>query len=74
VAPPVAVSFVGLSGHPRGLAAPAGHVVLVRLVLMAVALLYRLGPYRPGARGRWVRPGSPPATLVWLIVLAPWPA
>jgi membrane protein len=60
---PVAIDFVGLSKHVQGLVALAGHVVLVGFVLLAIGLLYRLGPNRPGARWRWVTPGSLLATL-----------
>jgi membrane protein len=67
---PAILDFVGLSNHVQGLVAIAGHVVLVGFVLLSIGLLYRYGPNRPGARWRWVTPGSLLATLLWL--LASW--
>ena len=63
---PTAISFIGLSAHVRVLARLGGLAVLVGFVLLAIAVLYWLGPNRPGARWRWVTPGSLLATLLWL--------
>ncbi len=63
---PAVIDFVGLSKHEQGLAALAGHAVLVLYVLLAIALMYYFGPNRPDARWRWFSTGSLLATLLWL--------
>jgi len=63
---PAVLSFVGLTDDARGLVRLAGHGVLVGFVLMAISVLYRFGPNRPGARWRWLTPGSLLATVLWL--------
>ena len=40
--------------------------VLLGLVLLGLALLYRFGPSRAPARWRWVTPGSLVAAVLWL--------
>ncbi len=63
---PIALSFIGLSAYGAGLAHAGAFALLIGFVLLEIALLYRFGPNRPGARWHWVTPGSLLATLLWL--------
>jgi membrane protein len=63
---PIAISFVGLSAYVKGLVHVGGFALLIGFVLLEIALLYRFGPSRKGARWHWVTPGSLLATLLWL--------
>jgi membrane protein len=63
---PAVVAFVGLSAYAGGLVHLGAFVLLVGYVLLSLAVLYRFGPNRPGARWHWVTPGSLLATLLWL--------
>jgi membrane protein len=42
-------------------------VVAVELIMVALAVTYRLGPDRDAARMRWVSTGAVVATLIWLL-------
>lgn len=64
---PAVLGFVGFSWHAQGLLALVGHALLLGFVLMALSLLYRFGPNRPGARWRFATPGSVLATVLWLV-------
>lgn len=63
---PAVISFVGLSGHVRGLVRLGSFAMLVVFLLMALSLLYRFGPSRRVAQWYWVTPGSLVATVIWL--------
>ena len=63
---PAVISFLGLSGHVRGLVRFGSFAVLVVFLLLALSLLYRFGPSRRAARWHWVTPGSILATVLWL--------
>lgn len=43
------------------------YVALAAIVVTGASLLFRFGPYRPGARLRWATPGTVLATAVWLL-------
>ena len=45
----------------------AGWLVMVVLVAIALAVIYRLGPDRDAPRMRWVSVGAVVATFVWLV-------
>ena len=45
----------------------ATYLALALLVITGASLLFRFGPYRPGARLRWATPGTVVATAVWLL-------
>jgi len=64
---PVALDRVGLEPVAAGLAEAARWLLLVILILLGLALLYRWGPARPTARRRWVTWGSAGALLVWIL-------
>jgi membrane protein len=63
--PRVADSIAGDAG--RWVAAVARWPVLVALMMVALAVLYRVGPDRDDPRWRWVTPGAVIATIAWVI-------
>lgn len=67
---PALFTFVGLSGHIKGLISVAGWIVLVVFVMLSLALLYRYGPSRRPAKWHWITPGSVIATVLWLAASA----
>jgi membrane protein len=67
---PAAVSFLGVSGHARGLIRVISLTLLVAYVLLALALLYRFGPARQNVRWHWITPGSLLATTLWFAASA----
>jgi membrane protein len=54
-------------GPVRTLGPPLAWVLLALLMTAVLAVLYRWGPDRKGARWRWTTGGSTVATLLWLI-------
>ena len=70
----VAVALlIGASSVTSGLATPVRllvevvrWVLLVLLVTVALAVVYRISPDRPGPRLRWLSPGSGAATVAWV--------
>ncbi len=65
---PVALSFIGLGETAEWLLRVARWPLLMLLVGVVLAALYRLGPSREKARWRWVTWGSAFAAIVWLAV------
>jgi membrane protein len=69
VVPPV-VDAVGLDGFV-GVTVEVGRwILLALLMIVGLAVLYRLAPDRDDARMRWVSPGAVVATVLWLAVSA----
>lgn len=68
VAVPVVLSFMPLPGGTDLLVRIVRWPILLVLVGLALALLYRFGPSRPAARWRWITWGSAFATVGWLVV------
>ena len=66
VLPPLLKAVFG-SGALRWLLQIAGWLVMVVLVAVALAILYRLGPDRDAPRMRWVSVGAVVATVIWLV-------
>jgi len=71
---PVAITFLGLGAYASVLIRGISFALLLLFVLVALALLYRLGPSRRGSR-RWFRGplislGAWVATLLWLAACA----
>ena len=62
---PVALAFLNLSSTAALALTGLKWTVLIAVVFFAVALLYRYGPNRRGARLRWITPGSVFAVLTW---------
>ncbi len=65
---PVALNAVGLGGVTALLLRVLRWPVLVVVVAVFLALVYRYGPSRAKARWRWVSWGSAFASLAWLVV------
>jgi membrane protein len=70
VALPVVLSFVGLGATVEALLAYGRWPLLLLVVSLVLACLYRWGPSRAKARWRWVTWGSAFAALAWLGVSA----
>jgi membrane protein len=66
VLPPLLKAVFG-TGALRWVLQILGWLVMVVLVAIGLAILYRLGPDRDAPRMRWVSVGAVVATLVWLI-------
>ncbi|ANY84994.1 hypothetical protein BB934_43015 (plasmid) [Microvirga ossetica] len=65
---PVLLDFVGLSSSLEWLLAIARWPVLLAVVNLGLAVLYRYGPSRDKAEWKWVTPGSLVAAVLWLVV------
>ncbi|MGG5888993.1 YihY/virulence factor BrkB family protein [Falsiroseomonas sp. HC035] len=70
VALPVVLGFVGLGSTVEALLAYGRWPLLLLVVSLVLACLYRWGPSRAKARWRWVTWGSAFAALAWLGVSA----
>jgi membrane protein len=68
VALPVALSFMPLPGGTDLLLRIVRWPILLVLVALVLAVLYRFGPSRDGARWRWITRGSAFGTVGWLAV------
>jgi membrane protein len=64
---PVILTFVGLSSFSDRLLTIARWPILLILVVLGLALIYRFGPSRREAKWRWVTWGSALATLLWML-------
>lgn len=64
---PILFGFVGLSSIFSQIIHYAKWPALAVLMALALALMYRFGPNRAGARWKWVTWGSAMATVLWLI-------
>ncbi|MER9947702.1 YihY/virulence factor BrkB family protein [Mesorhizobium sp. M0047] len=67
VAVPILLSFVGLSGATDLLIRILRWPVVLAIVALGFALLYRFGPSRQRAPWRWISWGSAVAALGWLV-------
>src|SRR5690625_3743774 len=64
---PVAMRLVGMEGVGQWLI-QVGSLPLVGVVIFGVlALIYRFGPDRDGAKWRWVSVGALDATVLWIV-------
>lgn len=61
---PVALSLVGLEENVEWLIRISGALLLVGLLSLAIAALYRWGPSRDDAKWVWITPGCVTATVV----------
>lgn len=64
---PVVVQAVGLGSFVKWVVLVLEWPMLIGLVLIGLAVLYRYGPDRGTARWRWVSPGGVIATLLWVV-------
>ena len=68
VALPIALNFVGLGKVTDLLLRVARWPLLLVIVTMMLAVIYRYGPSRTEARWRWVSWGGAFAAIVWVLV------
>ncbi len=68
VALPIALNFVGLGGVADVLLRLARWPVLLVIISLFLAVLYRYGPSRAEPRWRWVTWGGGFAAIVWVIL------
>ena len=66
VALPIAFHFLDASSSAEGLLAVARWPILLVTITLSLAIVYRYGPSRTGARWRWVTWGSAVAALIWI--------
>lgn len=66
IAAPVVLGALHLGALVHGLTFLRWPILLV-LVMLALAVLYRFGPNRAEPRWRWVTPGSVAASVLWLV-------
>jgi membrane protein len=63
---PAALQFVGLESSTKWLLLVLEWPLLIAVVMVGLAMLYRYAPDRHPPRWRWVSPGAIVATLLWL--------
>ncbi len=64
---PITFQLMGLTGGWRWVAEAVRWVLIVVLVMVALAVLYRVAPDRDAPKFRWVSVGAAVATLLWLL-------
>jgi membrane protein len=64
---PLVLQTVGLGAVTQWILWAARWPVLLGVIILGLALLYRFGPSRNNAKWRWITPGSALAAIVWLI-------
>jgi membrane protein len=66
VAVPLALDHVGLVPHSQAIISLMRWPLLLAILLIALALLYRFGPSRRAARWQWLSVGTLAAALLWI--------
>lgn len=66
VAVPLALDHVGLAPHSQLIISLMRWPLLLAILLIALALLYRFGPSRRPARWQWLSVGTLAAALLWI--------
>jgi membrane protein len=64
---PAAIQFIGLGDSAKWLLLLLEWPLLIVVVMVGLAVLYRYAPNRLQPRWRWVSPGAGVATLLWLL-------
>ena len=64
---PAVVGFIGLGSTTKWLLLIVQWPLLLLIMLIALAVLYRYAPDRTKAQWKWVSPGAFAATILWLI-------
>ncbi len=64
---PAAIQFVGLGAMVTWIILIVQWPILISVVLLSLAVLYRYAPNRHTAKWRWVSPGALIATVLWLL-------
>jgi membrane protein len=66
VAFPLALDHIGIESESQLIISLARWPLLLLILLMALALLYRFGPSREAARWQWLSVGAVAAALLWI--------
>lgn len=66
VALPLTLDRIGLATDSKTIISLARWPLLLFVVVLALGILYRFGPSRPGARWEWLSIGTLAAALLWL--------
>jgi membrane protein len=64
------LGFLNVSGALRWVIEAVRWLLLAALVMLALAVLYRVAPDRDAPRFRWVSAGAVTATVLWLVASA----
>jgi membrane protein len=64
---PAAVQLVAVGAATKWLLLLVQWPLLIVLVMLGLAVLYRFGPDRDKPQWRWVSPGAAAATLLWIV-------
>lgn len=64
---PAAVQFMGLGSTTKWILMIVQWPVLIVLVMVGLAMLYRYGPDRREPQWRWASPGAIAATVLWIV-------
>ena len=67
---PVVLAFVPLAGSTAWLLEFLRWIIALGVLLLALGLLYRFGPARPGPRGRWFTVGAVVVIVLWILASA----
>jgi membrane protein len=67
---PVVLEVIGVAGPWRWVAEVVRWVLAAALIMVALAVLYRVAPDRDSPKFRWVSAGAVTATLLWLLASA----
>lgn len=67
---PIVLNFFGLQDIGAQVIALARWPLLLVVIVLGLAVLYRYGPSRRDAQWRWVTPGSALAAVAWLVASA----
>jgi len=67
---PVVLGFLDVNGPLRWVIEVVRWLLLAALVMVALAVLYRVAPDRDAPKFRWVSAGSATATVLWLVASA----
>jgi membrane protein len=67
---PIVLGFIDVNGPLRWLIEVVRWVLLAALVMLALAVLYRVAPDRDAPKFRWVSAGAVVATVLWLVASA----
>lgn len=67
VALPIALNHIWITDQGRILLSLLRWPILFALLVVALALIYRFGPSRPGARWQWLGVGTLAAAILWIV-------
>jgi membrane protein len=67
---PVVLGFLDVNGPLRWVTEVVRWLLLAALVMVALAVLYRVAPDRDAPKFRWVSAGAVTATVLWLVASA----